>query len=291
VSRGAAATARAWHDPPLLLPPPPPPLPLPLPLPPLPPPPPAAGRVPQVASLAVLDRAAGWFVAPPGDAPRPATAPAVLDHAPRALVLGSAAGAPPVAAALAGALRARSGAAAAVAAVWSPRAGDGHLPSHVAEHPPSHVAEHPPSHVAEHPPSQLALPGARRLAARLSARGIGASARGRLAWVALPRDDRPAAAAAVQAGAAVDVPLAVALAGPRTPALDALLADQDLIVVVVDDLDGPLGRLALASLAGFGALTVASRPLRGPARLAALAGFGGLRSLDEPLRAAVRALG
>ena len=91
-----------------------------------------------------------------------------------------------------------------------------------------------------------------------------------------------------RAGGAVEVPLVAALTAPRTGAVDELLADQDLVVVVVEDPDGPLARIAAAELASHAVRVVAARPLAGPARLLALAGLAGARALGEPLRAAVR---
>jgi hypothetical protein len=218
------------------------------------------------ASARVLDRAAEWFVAPATDEPRLAPEAPAADHALRALVLGTPADAPPVAAALAGALRAIGRAPSAVAAAWCPAAGP-----------------------ARGETASLAFPAARRLTARLSARGLETAARGRLAVVTLPAEPGAAVAAARRTGA-VDVPVVVALGGPRTPALEALLPDQDLIVVVAPDPAGPLARSALAGLSGRPAASLACRPLSGPPRQLALAGMGGARLLDPSLRAALRRL-
>jgi hypothetical protein len=101
-------------------------------------------------------------------------------------------------------------------------------------------------------------------------------ARGRLAWLALAPDDLALAARAV---AAVDVPAVVAVTGPRTSATDALLPDQDLIVLVLStDADPGLEPLALAGLQHCAAPVIAHRPLDTPgARPAAMAGWGRLR--------------
>ena len=114
-------------------------------------------------------------------------------------------------------------------------------------------------------------PAASRLAARLQARGLDAVARGRLAWLALPADQL---ALAARAAAAVDVPAVIAVTGPRTPATDELLAEQDLVVLVVgSDAQPGLEALALAGLAGCAAPVVVHRPLDSPgARPAAMAG-------------------
>jgi hypothetical protein len=218
------------------------------------------------AHARVLDRAAEWFVAPPAEEPRLGPQPTFDAQPMRAVVLGTADDAPPLAAALAGALRAVSRAPAAVTAVWSP------VPSE------------------PHDPTPLALPASRRLAARLSARGLEASARGRLAWVALPSAPGEAAAA-MRRVAVVDSAVVVAFGGPRSPALDALLPEQDLIVVVAPDPTGPLARSALAGLEREPGAVVACRPLPRPARLVALAGMGGARLLDPSLRSVVRRLG
>jgi hypothetical protein len=217
------------------------------------------------AHARVLDRAAEWFVAPPVEEPLLAAQPTLDAQAPRAVVLGTADDAPPVAAALAGALRAATRAPAAVTAVWSPASPD------------------------HHDAAPLAFPASRRLAARLSARALEASARGRLAWVALPSLPGDAAMAARRV-AVIDAPVVAALGGPRTPALDGLMPEQDLIVVVAPDPTGPLARSALAGLHRESAVLVACRPLPRPARVIALAGMGGTRLLDPPLRAAVRRL-
>jgi hypothetical protein len=85
----------------------------------------------------------------------------------RAAVLGSPGDAVPVGALVANAARSAAGASTAVVAVWTPGAG---APAR----------------------GGAATLAASRLAARLSARGLTASARGRLAWAAL--DDHPVAA-------------------------------------------------------------------------------------------------
>jgi hypothetical protein len=189
---------------------------------------------------ALLERAASALSSPAASPGR---------FAPRALVLGRADDAVPVAAALAGGLREQERAAGALLATW-----------------PS-VAP---------PRAALGTPGASRLAARLRARGLEAVARGRLAWLALGSDHL---ALATRAATAVDVPAVIAVTGPRTAASDDLLADQDLVVVVLGgDAEPGLESLALDGLRDCTATVVVRRPLDSPgARPAALAGWGRLR--------------
>ena len=150
-------------------------------------------------------------------------------------MLGRADDAVPVAAALAGGLREQERAAGALLATW-------------------------PS--AAPPRAALGTPAASRLAARLQARGLEAVARGRLAWLALGPDQLALAARAV---AAVDVPAVIAVTGPRTAASDDLLAEQDLVVLVVGAGAEPgLEALALAGLQHCTAPVVVQRPLDSP---------------------------
>jgi hypothetical protein len=190
----------------------------------------------------LLERATSSFSPPDAavDPPR---------FAPRALVLGGPDAAVPVAAALAGGLREQHRAAGALLAVW-----------------PSPAP----------PRAALGTPAASRLAARLQARGLEAVARGRLAWLALARDDLALVARAV---AAVDVPAVIAVTGPRTTATDDLFPDQDLVVLVVAaDAEPGLEALTLAGLHHVAAPVVVQRPLDSPgARPAAMAGWGRLR--------------
>ena len=142
----------------------------------------------------------------------------------------------------------------------------------------------------EPPRPALAARPAQRLAARLDARGLEAVARGRLAWLALSGPSVGAAAAAVRAEAATEVPAVVAVTGPRCGALDALLDERDLIVVVLPrDADPALAELALAGLAARRATVVVCPPLESaPLRLLALAGRGRLR--HAPTSAVAEAL-
>jgi hypothetical protein len=222
-------------------------------------------------------RALDFFIEPatPRDAAPVAPAPRPLHAAPvaparpraatrmplRAAVLGSAAEAVPVGALVANALRSAVDASSAALAVWTPGAA-----------------------AARGGPATLA---ASRLAARLSARGLQATARGRLAWMTL--DDHPVAAAvaARRAAGALDVPLVVVVCGPRCEVVEALLAEQDLVVVATAEPDGPLGRLAVAGCAA--AALACAPPPPGPVRWLACSGAGG-NGLAVPLRELVREL-
>jgi hypothetical protein len=268
---------------------------------------------PELAQHHFGARTLGLFIAPrePEVAVEPTTT--VPHFAARAAVLGSPSDAPPIAAALANALRTRDHAPTAALAVWPPAtkppgpqstpptagppvsapatSGRRVSPLGMTGPPVSAPAGNgppvsPPATTGP-PDSAPATPAAGRLAARLNARNLPASARGRLAWARLPIAPDDAVLSARRVGAALEVPLVVALAGPRDDAIEALLAEQELIVVVTPEPDGALARLAIASLEPP---AVASSPLpSGPARLLALAGLAGARVLGEPVRAAVRA--
>jgi hypothetical protein len=181
----------------------------------------------------------------------------------RAAVLGSAGEAVPVAAVLANALRAAAGASTGAVAVWTPGSG-------------APLRGGPASFAAS------------RLSARLTARGLSAVARGRLAWLRLEDHPVAAAVAARRAAGALEVPLVTVLGGPRCDVIEALLGEQDLVLVVAADPDGPLARLAVGSCT---AAALAHGPCPpGPARWLALAGLGGARGLGVPVRALVSEL-
>jgi len=194
----------------------------------------------------LLERAASAFVTLP---PSQEVAVAPPRLAPRALVLGSARDAVPVAAALAGGLRERERAGGAVLVTWP---------------------------APEAPRPTLGTPAASRLVANLRSRSLPAVARGRLAWLALGADELPLAR---RAFAAVDVPAVIALTGPRTAAADALLTDQDHIVLVVPlDADPRLVELASDGVPEWNVPLTVRGPLTSPgARTTALAGWGRLR--------------
>jgi hypothetical protein len=204
----------------------------------------------------LLARAAAAFVEPAPALAAPAAS--VPREGGRALVLGRPADAISLAAALAGELRARERAGTALLVTWP---GEPQRPA---------PATRP----------------ARRLAAHLDARGVGAIPRGRLAWLALSDTSVGAAAAVLRAEAAVDVPSVAAITGPRCDALDALLEERDLVVVVLPrDADPALAELALAGLAACRAPVVVCAPLEGATyRLLALAGLGRWR--EAPVAAA-----
>jgi len=181
----------------------------------------------------------------------------------RAAVLGPAAEAVPLGALLANALRSCAGEPAAALGVWAPgtrspvRAG----------------------------PATLA---ASRLAARLTARGLPAMARGRLGWMALDAHPIAAAVAARRASGALEVPLVLVLAGPRCHVVEGLLAEQDLVVFACAEPEGPLARLAVAGCAG--AALACAAPPPGPSRWLARSGTAGGRALPPALRSLVREL-
>jgi hypothetical protein len=133
-----------------------------------------------------------------------------------------------------------------------------------------------PSGGAARPPSG-GTRAARRLAARLDAHGLAAHPRGRLAWVAVPREGLEVAARRV---ALVGAPAVLAVTAPRTAEIEELLAEQDLLVLVVDDPDGPLARVG--ALAPGGVPIVVTRALaRGPARSLAQRGLWTPQAMRE----------
>jgi hypothetical protein len=122
-----------------------------------------------------------------------------------------------------------------------------------------------------------AAPAARAAAERLARRGIEAVPRGRLAWLALSGEPGASLATAVRAANAVDLPFVLVVAGPRPVQADRILGEFDLVVVA--ELEGDCGAAALAAAdldaAGVGA--VCCPPPRDVAKLLALAGWGRLR--------------
>jgi hypothetical protein len=125
---------------------------------------------------------------------------------------------------------------------------------------------------AEPPRAALGTPAASRIVAVLQARGLDAVARGRLAWVALSD-----IGLARRVFVAADVPVVTAVTGPRTAETDALLADQDQVLLIGREED-PLTDLVRASVAEHGVPLVVRAPLTTPgARTTALAGWGRLR--------------
>jgi hypothetical protein len=198
--------------------------------------------------------------------PAPTAASSGVEAVGSAAVLGAPAVVVPVAAACAGELRARARAAAALLCVWRPVAPG--------------VGPEAPVPAAESP-AGATTPGARRLAARLVAHGLSATACGRLAWLTLEHDP---AAAAVQMQRCVGIgggPVVLAVAGARPPAFEPLLAELELAIAVLPaDIDPALRELAVASLRSRERAVLPPLP-PGPPRWAAMAGLARLRSLPR----------
>jgi hypothetical protein len=135
---------------------------------------------------------------------------------------------------------------------------------------------------------------ARRLSATLAARALDARACGRAVVVALEADPAAALAGAGRAAAAAgDVPVVLVLGGPRPAAFDALLAEQDRLVVLTrPGADAAIGALALAGLPAAGASGAAGTVALGPAaRALAAAGFAVPAGLRRVLEAAMEERG
>jgi hypothetical protein len=136
--------------------------------------------------------------------------------------------------------------------------------------------------------SGVASASARRLAERLSSRGLVVAARGRLVTVALPVLAAEARAATERTlAAAGEIPLVVVLSGARPAELDPLLATLDrLVVVPAAGAPAGLEPLALAAAARLGRSTAVLRlPDAAAGRLVTTTG----RSLSPRLRAAAAA--
>ncbi len=232
--------------------------------------------------MSLLRSVLEYFVMPSGS-PRPAAhgdfvAPdegpdrACAEPAPRTpsgvAVLTTAADAPALGAAIGLALAGRSRAAVATVCLWT-------------------AAE--PTQTSWRAP---ATPAPRRLAGALAARGLAARPAGRLALVHLPVGAEDAATAARRAIAAAGAaPTVLALGGPRVAAFDALLAEQDLVVVATPrGTDPALARLALAGLAGAVRTCGCEVPTSQPARLLAAAGLTLLPSARRMLAGPLEAL-
>lgn len=141
--------------------------------------------------------------------------------------------------------------------------------------------------------SGIAARQAHQLAGRLSARGLDAGARGRLATIRLPAEPEAAAAAWRRGLAAAECPSVWALAGPRPVQFEPLLGELDLIVLVPGAVaSAELGRLALAGLAGTSAVVVTSHRTMpsGIARALATSSIATSRLLGTEVVRAVRAL-
>jgi hypothetical protein len=123
-----------------------------------------------------------------------------------------------------------------------------------------------------------------RLATSLRARGLEASARGRLAIVHLPDEGRTDAVTRALA-AAGPLPTVLAVAG-RDEEVDALLTARDAILVALPSSAEPaMARLALAGAAGLvsaaAALTLTLDPVQ---RALALAGMRSPRTISAAVR-------
>jgi hypothetical protein len=213
-----------------------------------------------------LVRLLAWFVEPAPDAPAAVAAPPIGRPVSAAVVGAAARAVLPVAAAAAGELRARADAPAAIVAVWSA---------------PGAASPGAGGRDAARTPSGAAIPPARRLAAGLAAHGGAATACGRLAWLGLPADAEEAARVVRRLEAEADVPVTLAVCGPRPAPLEPVLADRDVAVAVLPvDADPDLRALAPAGLPSRACGVQAPLP-PGPPRWAALIGLARLRSLPS----------
>jgi len=211
---------------------------------------------------------------PPGEDPDGACAVSVPRTPPGVGLLCGPADAPAIGAALGLLLARRHRAAAVAVCVWT--------------------GGRPPAGAWRAP----ALPAARRLASGLVARGHDAIGAGRLATVRLPAacDDAATearrAAAAAAAASAGGVPTVLALGGPRVAAFDALLAEQDLVVVATRSSAAPaLARLAVEGLAADAVCACACEvPRAQQARALAEAGLMLLPSARRALAGPVGAM-
>ncbi|HUR86285.1 MAG TPA: hypothetical protein VMY78_13160 [Solirubrobacteraceae bacterium] len=130
-----------------------------------------------------------------------------------------------------------------------------------------------------------AFPAASRLAARLAARGHDARAAGRLAIVRVATHDDAHARQVLAAGGSA--PTVLALGGPRTPVLDELLAEQDLVVIGTRGGPGAaLTSLALAGLSDPARACACEIPGAHPGRTLAAAGMALLPSVRRALEPA-----
>jgi hypothetical protein len=132
-----------------------------------------------------------------------------------------------------------------------------------------------------------ALPGARRLATTLAARGHEVRAAGRLVLVRLSADEAGAAAEAPRVVAAAGAAVGVVVTGARSEVLDAVLAAQDALVLWPEpDAPARIGELALASLQRLGRPAVAVEANLGArSRALALAGVAAPAGACDPVRA------
>jgi hypothetical protein len=195
--------------------------------------------------VSALARAAGFFVAPAAERAEPRTVAAPRPEA--IAVLGPLRDALPVASTLG-----------TLIAVWDPDV------RHVVHARHEERAGRP---VGDAP----STPAASRLARWASDRGHDAVAHGRTVRVALAPEARHVAAEVTRLAGASGRPVVTVVSGPREPALDAFLAEQDAIVVPTRAETDP--DLLALTLTGLGPRAVAVPALTGPTRLIAAAGW------------------
>lgn len=137
---------------------------------------------------------------------------------------------------------------------------------------------------------RLATPAARRTAGALRDLGLVAGCGGRLARALLAADEAEAAAEARVLAEQSPVPAVVVVAGPRGPAFDGLLAQQDLVVLVVRPGEDPeLVSIAVAELSRLGTPTAPVELPSSPGATAlARSGTALVAPLRGPLLAALR---
>lgn len=143
-------------------------------------------------------------------------------------------------------------------------------------------------HAEEPSPQRRAAPSlraARAAAERLSRRGVAADARGRLVWIDRTGEAAEFADEAFRHADSLDLPLVLALCGPRPEDFDERLGDFDL--VVVERVDGAASEVAVAELDGHGVGAIACAAPMDGGRLLALAGFGRSRGAFADLAAAL----
>ncbi len=133
---------------------------------------------------------------------------------------------------------------------------------------------------------------ARGLAGALRASGIGAEAAGRTVRASLPEGETAAVAAVERIAAVCAGPVVLAVTGPRSAPLDALLARLDAVAVVPrPGADAALTAAIAVSLADLGRPVAACGALpAGPERAAAAAGAWagrGARRAFGPLAGAI----
>jgi hypothetical protein len=138
-----------------------------------------------------------------------------------------------------------------------------------------------------------AVRAGRQLVERLVQRGHEARAAGRVVRVALPAEEACAAAEAVRAlSGAGDVPFVLVVAGPRGASLDALVREQDHVVLLTAP--GAPEALAEIALGGLGLpperLSLAAAACSPFGRALALGGAGVGPGLRVPVGEAVRAV-